>query len=177
MKWILVLMLGFVTASLDGQSISTLASAQTACGMGNPKYSVTTTPTKVVSGDNQGNAQLYLLEVQDHVALCPLGCGQIVKLGLDGDWVGATKGNSYLVLPISSGEHHLCAEWDWRAWRLHKHLELAKVLVESGKSYYFRVHITPGTTETIESYRFEPVNEDEGKLLLGSLPQASWTKQ
>lgn len=176
MKQLGIVLLGFITASLYGQSAGSLATAKASCGVGNPKYSVTTTAATVGDGDIKGKAQLYLLEVQDHVAFCPLGCGQTVKLGLDGDWAGATKGNSYLVLPISSGEHHLCAEWDSHAWRLHKHLELAAVSVEPGKSYYFRMHITPGTTETMESYRFEPVNEDEGKVLVASLPRTTWTK-
>jgi hypothetical protein len=172
-----VVLLGFITAAMHGQTAGSLAAAKAACGAGDPKYSVKTIPSKVVSGVDEGKAQLYLLEVQDHVAFCPLGCGEIVKLGLDGEWAGATKGNSYLVLPVASGEHHLCAEWDSRAWRLHKHLELAAFRAEATKSYYFRVHITPGTTETIETYRFEPVNEDEGKLLVASLSRSIWTNQ
>lgn len=177
MKSIGVLVLGFITASLYGQTANSLAIAKAACGVGDPKYSVTTTPTKAVNGNDEDKAQLYLLEVQDRVAFCPLGCGEIVKVGLDGHWAGATKGNSYLVLPVSSGQHHLCAEWDARAWRLHKHLELSSFSAESGKSYYFRVHITPGTTETIESYRFDPVNEDEGKLLVASRSRSVWTNR
>lgn len=176
MKLIGVVVLGFITASLYGQSADSLATAKAACGVGDPKYSVTTTPAKAVIGNNEGKAQLYLLEVQDRVAFCPLGCGETVKLGLDGNWAGATKGNSYLVLPVSSGQHHLCAEWDAHAWRLHKHLELSEFSAEPGKPYYFRVHITPGTTETIGSYRLEPVNEDEGKLLVASRSRSVWTK-
>ena len=177
MKRVGVVLLGLITASMHGQNTGSLAAATSACGAGDPKYSVVTGPVKDVNGNGEGKAHLYLLEVQDHVANCPLGCGQTVKLGLDGEWAGATKGNSYLMLPVSSGEHHLCAEWDARAWRLHKHLELAAFSANVGKSYYFRVHITPRTTETNEAYSLELVNEDEGKLLVASRARSVWTKQ
>ena len=38
------------------------------------------------------------------------GWGFEGDLGIDGRWVGAvTRGRDYFVLPISPGEHHLCA--------------------------------------------------------------------
>lgn len=177
MKWVGLAVMGLLTASMYGQGTGAVAAAKSACGPGDPKFSVKTEPAKDVRASDEGEAQLYILEVQDHVAICPFGCGETVKLGLDGRWAGATKGNSFLVLPVESGEHHLCVEWDAHAWRLHKHVQLAGFSAEKGKSYYFRVHITPGTTETIDMFRFEPVDADEGKLLVASRPQSVWTNK
>ena len=33
------------------------------------------------------------------------------RMGIDGRWVGATHGNSYLFMTVDPGEHHLCASW------------------------------------------------------------------
>jgi hypothetical protein len=169
--------MGLMAASMYGQDTGALAAAKAACGPGDPKFSVATAPPKGVKAGNEGKALLYVLEVQDHVAFCPLGCGETVKIGLDGAWSGATKSNSFLVLPVEPGEHHLCAEWDARVWRQHKHLELSSFLAESGKNYYFRVHITPATTDSIEAFHFDAINEDEGKLLVASRPQSLWTEK
>ncbi len=156
MKWIGLAVMGLLTASMYGQEHGrSRCGGQVGMRPGRPQsFPLRRNRPSDVRASDEGEAQLYILEVQDHVAICPFGCGETVKLGLDGRWAGATKGNSFLVLPVESGEHHLCVEWDAHAWRLHKHVQLAGFSAEKGKSYYFRVHITPGTTETIDLFRF-----------------------
>jgi len=33
------------------------------------------------------------------------------RFGIDGNWVGATQANSYFLVFVDPGEHHLCASW------------------------------------------------------------------
>jgi hypothetical protein len=41
-----------------------------------------------------------------------LGCSVFSpRIGVDGSWVGATKGDSYFVLDVDPGVHHVCADW------------------------------------------------------------------
>ena len=175
MKRVCVALLGFVTASMYGQNTGPLAAAKAACGAGEPKYSVTAASAKVSNENDEGKAQLYLLQVQDHVANCPLGCGQTVKLGLDGEWAGATKGNSYLVLPVIPGEHHLCAEWDARAWRLHGIWNWRPF--QWSRENLIISCISPQGRPRRPNLQLQPVNEDEGKLLVASRTRIVWTKK
>jgi hypothetical protein len=67
------------------------------------------------------------------------------RVGLDGAWVGANRGNSYFVFLVEPGKHHLCADWlnakspghmsgTSYANRL---VSLAEFTAEVGKEYYF----------------------------------------
>jgi hypothetical protein len=61
-----------------------------------------------------------------------------VRFGVDGSWAGAAEGNSYFVVTVTPGEHHLCADW------MHSKspANTAAFTAEAGKRYYFDEAIT-----------------------------------
>ncbi len=84
------------------------------------------------------------------------------RYAIDGRWVGATHANSYFYLSIAPGEHHLCTEWqdsedDPQAAALH-------FTAQPGVAYFFRVENI--STRLQWSARFEPIDSDEGLLLI-----------
>lgn len=119
-----------------------------------------------------GKALIYVVEDQKFKAFRDV----TARIGMDGAWVGAMRGNSYVSFTVEPGEHHFCADWvsDWiTGGRL---VSLYGLNAEAGKVYYFRVRTsgTPGSlTEEhhqgdIASLDLDLVNEDEGKLLVAS---------
>ena len=143
-----------------------------ACGPANSKFKVNTNSAAGTSALVAGKANVYIVEVQERVGFCPFGCGITVKAGMDGSWIGATSGNSFLMVPVDPGEHHLCAAWQSKLSGVRRHLQLIGFTAEAGKAYYFRTHITPGTTETILKMDFQAINADEGELLVDSSPKS-----
>ncbi len=55
-----------------------------------------------------GKAQVYFVQDKD---VGSLGIGGTVEslIGIDGQWVGMNKNNSYFSVPVEPGDHHLCA--------------------------------------------------------------------
>ena len=56
-----------------------------------------------------GNAMLYVLGSVNFAG------AETVALGIDGTWVGAVNNNAYFSVPITPGQHHLCARLSGRA--------------------------------------------------------------
>ena len=61
-----------------------------------------------------------------------VSCNDVTRFGVDGAWVGATKGNSYLTISLEPGVHHLCAV-------VGKEIKAEPVTVEADHAYYFQV--------------------------------------
>jgi len=60
-------------------------------------------------------------------------------VGLDGQWIGATNGNSYFYFSVDPGEHHLCT--NWQGFSFLGKTRAAGALhftAEPGGVYYFR---------------------------------------
>jgi hypothetical protein len=171
MKAALVVILLAVSAL--AQDVST-AAAESACGPSDAQFAI---KTKVgehpPAQPDPGRALVYVIEEQKFRAFRDV----TARVGLDGAWVGANRGNSYLSLSVDPGEHHLCTDWisDWLpGGRL---VSLANFTAEPGKIYYFRARTTGGPSgigdgkwEAAEgaSIDLDRVNSDEGKLLVAS---------
>lgn len=82
-----------------------------------------------------------------------------ILIGMDGQWIGATRNRSYLAISVNPGDHHLCAQWNST---LQKRLPaLSNLKAEAGKTYYFRARIMyPGGLD------FHQLDPDEGNLLI-----------
>ena len=91
------------------------------------------------------------------------------KIGIDGQWVGANKKNSYFSVSVAPGEHHLCAKM--QSAFLPKDIELAHMTAEAGKVYYYRTRIFDSKYGPIYLF-LTPVDSDEGKYLVASYPLA-----
>jgi hypothetical protein len=88
-------------------------------------------------------------------------------MGLDGEWIGATDAQSHLSFTVDPGVHHLCAVYQGHAAGMDAEGQtlLLRLDAEAAHTYYFRYHAlflkeSPGLAF------FEPVDEDEGLLLL-----------
>ena len=157
-----------LAASALAQNPVTLATA--ACGPKAKNFNVTLdgsqhTPVQ----PDAGKARVYFI-LDDG----PLGNHQhyILKIGLDGAWVGAYKQNSFLVTSVEPGEHHICATVQSNASIGHL-TELAHFTAEAGRVYYFRTRFIPGinTLYPVAPYLdLDPLDSDEAKYLIASYP-------
>jgi len=75
-----------------------------------------------------------------------LGCGVFSpRIGVDGSWVGATKGDSYFVLDVDPGVHHVCADWKSLSAARGRNVGVATLTAEPGQVYFFQIKITAAT--------------------------------
>jgi hypothetical protein len=125
------------------------------------------------SAPEAGKSLVYVVEVFDK-AVGELG-HPTLRVGVDGKWIGADKGNSYLSFSVEPGEHHVCTNWQSSWKRLSKQAAFTSFTADPGKTYYFRAHITElrgyggGSNFSLE---LEPLNGDEGQYLVASSAQS-----
>jgi len=90
-----------------------------------------------------------------------------VKVAIDGNWVGATHGNSYFSASVDPGEHHLCATLQSSAA---SGLELAHFTAAADTVYYYRSRLV--IAAGLSLLELAPVDSDQGKYLVASFPLA-----
>lgn len=168
MKATFVLML-FAACACAQTATAQDQSPESACGPANAHFVTQTMEKHDLTEPVGGKSQVYVIEVFDKV-VGELG-RPTLRVGVDGAWVGANKGNSYLSFSIDPGEHHLCANWQSRLKHLSSEAAFAGFTAEPGKTYYFRARITErGSAGAASSFSLDldPVNIDEGKYLVAS---------
>jgi len=132
------------------------------CGNDKVKFNVSHSSAPAGVGlAEPGKAQVIFIESLDTNARC-IGCEITARIGVDGNWAGADKGNSYFVASIDPGTHNLCANWQSVNGYLKNKVAMASLSAESGKTYYYKVNVS------LASYAFDlvPVTEDEAKFRL-----------
>lgn len=93
----------------------------------------------------------------------------VSRVGVDGRWIGATCVGGYFVVDIAPGVHHLCANYQHA--RIPKFTALLSGVFTPGSTHYYRVEIARGIP-TYKAYvafnvlHLEPINDDEGRLLV-----------
>jgi hypothetical protein len=85
---------------------------------------------------------------------------------MDGAWVGANHGDSWFAVSVAPGEHHLCATL--QSSFVNQRMELAHLQAEAGKVYYYRTRLV--MSGTVELLDFDPIDSDQGRYLIASLP-------
>jgi hypothetical protein len=153
-------------------SLSCLARANDAdmagspgCGDPNAKFEVRTDSAQHPAQPDPGKAQVYFIQDDSNFASFPK---PTTRAGLDGKWVGATHGNSYLSFSIDPGVHHLCASWQFAVILGKGHMTAAlHFTAEPGGVYYFRVKNTffRSDTSAITDIALNPLDSDEGQVL------------
>jgi hypothetical protein len=140
-----------------------------ACGPAAAHFDTQTGAQQAITQPQEGKGQVYVIEVFDKVV------GELsrptLRVGLDGAWVGADKGNSYLSFSVDPGEHHLCTNWQSRWKRFSNRAAFTSFTSDPGKIYYFRARIREvggSSGASTFSLDLEPVNDDEGKYLVAS---------
>jgi hypothetical protein len=141
-----------------------------ACGPANVKFEVKESQPQPESAIEPGKALVYVIEDMGQASdECFGGCITI-RLGLDGDWVGANQGNTHFSFSVSPGEHHLCANWQSGFSARSSFYSLASFTAEAAKTYYFRARIWQGAR--IAWLDLDQVNSDQGRYLATASPLA-----
>lgn len=162
-----ILVFSFALLSLPVLAQSNDAAATGLPGCGNPavKFEVKTGKGQHLAQSEAGKALVYFIEDDSKFQSIPK---PTTRAGLDGKWVGATHGNSYLSFSVTPGIHHLCASWQFAAITGLGHKTAATHFnAETGGVYYFGVKNTFLRTEgsPIVEINLTPLDSDEGQLL------------
>jgi hypothetical protein len=122
-----------------------------------------------------GKAQIVFIENDDKEIGCIALCEATTRVGMDGAWVGANNGNSYFVLAVDAGVHHLCASWQSALSMLKKNVDVVSFTAKPGKVYYFAAQIVDtGGKEVPPTIALSQLNEDEGKYRVKAWNLATW---
>jgi hypothetical protein len=169
------------------------ASAKTilpdACGDDSIKFDVNTEKNQPVpEPPPAGSAQIVFVEEQNARTSFQM---ITVRYGVDGNWVGANYGNSYFVVNVTPGVHHLCvnAQGDKKA------VGMTSFTAEAGQVYYYEASTTVtgspgrmvathgpnGATSTgmvggsvNKFFQFTLLSDDEGKYRIKAWKLATW---
>lgn len=95
---------------------------------------MTTSDTHAETEVDPGKALIYLIEEQKLRVFRDV----TVRVGLDGKWVGAIRGTSYLSFAVEPGEHHLCVDFPSEFLEPGRLVSLYGFTAQAGKTYYFR---------------------------------------
>ncbi len=166
MKTVLALMTFAVCAFAQDLSIP---AAESACGPRNIQFAVKTNNNEHrLAQPDPGKALIYVVEDQKFRVVNDV----TTRVGIDGAWVGANRGNSYLSVSVEPGKHHLCTDWTSGFLPGGRLVALTSFTAESGEIYYLRVRTsaspTSGKAGDGASIDLDLVNEDEGRLLVAS---------
>lgn len=115
-----------------------------------------------------GKAMLYVLEQQKRDPQVNYFWNATMRIGLDGAWVGATKGESYLFFPIEPGTHRLCIQWQSSLGSQSKLGSATSIEADAGKIYYFRVTVEERVKRSF-AVKLEPIDEADAQFLISSL--------
>jgi len=153
---------------------ATVPSAKAACGPDNARFKVKAIQGQRPAAQPQtGKALVYVVE--DHIRK-PGDIGKpTIRVGVDGSWIGANRSTSYLFFAVDPGEHHLCTDWQSAPGWIGPKVSLTSFTADAGKVYYFRARVVVGgTTPTLD---LEPINSDEGQLLITNSPLSEYRRK
>jgi hypothetical protein len=144
--------------------------APPACGGTTAQFQVSLSDTHTDPQVDPGRALIYLVEEQKFRLFHDV----TVRVGLDGAWVGATRGTSHLSFAVEPGEHHLCVDFLSDFLEPGRLVSLYGFTAEAGKTYYFRARTMASTSGSRRpdsvSLDLDLVNDDQGKLLVANSP-------
>lgn len=135
------------------------AAARTAagCGPSTGMFDVKTTDLKhPVAQPEEGRALVYFF--------VDLVAAPTMRVGVDGNWVGANDGKSYFFFQVQPGEHNVCTEWQSGTFKKSSERvgEAIHLTAEAGKTYYLRLNFS------YQRMHLELSDEAEGHFLIGS---------
>jgi hypothetical protein len=143
---------------LSGQ---TSGGAGAACGDGTTQFSVKQDQVSLPPGAPAGKALVYFVERDTGIFFPP-----ITRVGVDGRWVGATHGASYISFAVDPGVHHFCAMTQSGDG---SQASLAHVTAKTGEVYYFElkaVSASRGSGVLWTDRSLTALDSDEGALMV-----------
>jgi hypothetical protein len=149
------------------QTIPEPAPPSSPCGPAKVKFDVKLDRSQhSLSQPEPGKALVYVIEVFQGT---PGDWGTpTIRVGLNGKWVGANRGTSYLSFPANAGENRLCTNWQSVFKQLSNQHSITSFVAEPGKAYFFRVQIH--FDGAVWSFDLQPMNSDEAKNFIAASP-------
>ena len=174
-----MLLLFVCAAPLIAQDRSADLRAAAGCGPTAIEFSVKVDNNQhVVKQPEPGRALVYVIALESWDDSYNIG-DITTRVGLDGAWVGANQGQSYLSFALAPGEHHVCVDWQSSLASRQQLSGAAELTAEAGKTYYFRTSILPKSIAGGRGERlwFEQVDSAEGQLLVSKAGQSAWKQR
>jgi hypothetical protein len=145
------------------------------CGPAKTKFDVKTSKNQGArAATDSGEALVYVIE-EEHPAPGYTQIGHVTtRVGIDGNWAGADRGNSYISFAVAPGDHRVCS--DVQSMFAGKNMNGAADLnAEAGKTYYFRVEVWVGDNQSYPSrFSVSEVDGAEGTLLIARSESSTW---
>jgi len=118
-------------------TVPTIAKADplpAACGADTTQFKVSHSNTEPTLTPPAGQALIVLIQkpIGEEFASDP-----ILRLAVDGTWVGAVKGSSYIAIPVSPGSHKLCVGRQSKYDDEKSNLSTAPLNAQAGSVYYY----------------------------------------
>lgn len=146
------------------------AAARTAagCGPGKVDFDVKTDKkSHLLVQPESGKSLVYIFEEEKTNPVAYKVGAVTLKVGLDGSWVGATHGDSYIFFSVEPGDHRLCASWQSAFERMSKLASAVSLTAEPGQIYYFHAYVDEHKEHQPAVY-LEPLDPAQAQLLLAS---------
>ena len=138
-----------------------------ACGDDNVRFDVKTEKGQPAPPSAPaGKAQVVFIE-DDKVKGGPFTF-YTFRFGMDGEWVGADYGDSFFVINVDPGVHHICVSPQSVTRVLKENVSTVPLTAESGKVYYLVARFKTGLMSLTQ------LNEDEGKYRVKAFKLATW---
>jgi hypothetical protein len=165
MKTALMILLFASSAFAQSAPSATDSAAAPGCGPGDFSFAVKSDGSShPVTQPEPGKALIYFLQDDKVFDSRPR---PTVKWGMDGNWVGATQGDTYFYLSVDPGEHHLCSEWQSAVLvNASRQSAAAHFTAEAGKIYYFRAQDFYWRESGVANLKLGPLDSDEAQLLI-----------
>ncbi|MGO9087142.1 MAG: DUF2846 domain-containing protein [Candidatus Sulfotelmatobacter sp.] len=139
---------------------------QAACGPIGVNFDTEASTAQPPAQPDPGKALVFVAEDFTQVQA---GVGSPrIKVALDGTWIGATHGKSFLFFQVAPGEHHLCIKWQSGLERFSKLASFAHLTADPGKTYYFRSRITFSSQWATEYLDLDALDPDEGQYMVAT---------
>jgi hypothetical protein len=155
--------ISLLTSSAFAQDKPTGGAGAPGCGEPKIKFEVKTEKGQRPALTDVGKALVYFIENDSQFDSFP---SPTTRMGIDGEWVGATHGNSYFYSSVSPGVHHLCASWQKAVILLQgRQTAAAHFTAEAGGVYYFEIKNIWHREHGAGDISLRPLDSDEGQLL------------
>lgn len=169
MKSMLVLaLLNMLAGPVFAQDQATAARTAAGCGADDVQFDVKTDKSQHPQGQVPlDKALVYVFEVERTDAGAFKIGAVTIRIGFDGQWVGANHGSTYFYFPVDPGDHNLCANWQSNLGRLSKLASAVSLTAETGQVYYFLTKVDERSHDNPAVW-LEAVDPAEAKLLIAS---------
>jgi hypothetical protein len=164
-----------LAATAFGQNQAADLRTAAGCGPTKVRFDVKTDKNQhVVAQPQSGKALVYVI-VEEKSDPHAMQIGDVTtRVGLDGNWVGANHGRSYVSFAAEPGEHRVCTDWQSSLKAFQKLNAAADLTVEAGRTYYYRMEVTIPWEDHSAQVRLKAVDEAEGLLLVSKSALSRW---